>query len=675
MSCVLIEDDFDTEEAEIFKEWNQRFSIKRNFDMSKIAYNDTTMAGFWEIQKKFDSGKIEASDGKNRSHGTMGWTWLMAVPIQSEFLIQQSFYETVFILDKPICVAPSLTRPYFLWFTDIDIKQTQPVEISYVRKICQIVSKVVSSFYPDLIEMKYSPPKPTPPLIIKGMNIPTQWNNEEGYWIGAGEGIGRLRYMVTSSGFKNGISKNDQIEYGMGLHMYSIGRLLVTEEQAHIILIAIRVLCERELGPRIKDEGFNSWLEVFDDGVYKGQGGTRMLGSCKVKPCSNCTGKMPVMSIREEDKLMGEFEKFYARVEDGNRTENKTQKKGLCQLCNGRKKYLDLKSYQALFILDHLGKEDESMEWLLDDPFQCLLATCLRVRVVGASKGSNWTTHWKCLPGYSLATKQEEKEMTKKIKFTASKDDGREAKNKQRYPPNALETVSALACVHKLDDMYLELLADYLIRDNQKSYRLEVKNSRNFRFCLRCKKEHTNRIYFQLCISDIKNSPKAYIYQKSHSDNIECKEGLVIRKKIPLELQELLFGQTFQNGVYVPILTKEDEWPKQRNFSSNVASGTFYPDGSRNGKEKIQYINSLFTWITKKRKDRDPTGERKHVKNKIAQNMKRSREKSNPAWQVQQDPSTNQIYTQMANTTKKQKKNDSNLIQKYDMITWGTHVQ
>ncbi len=192
MASVLIDFDGPTEE-DMLEEWKKRFSSKRPFNIEKYYYNDTTMASFWEIMKKHNSGQIEHNDNKVRTHGTMGWSWMFSIPIQEEFSVLQSFFETVYLLDKEVCLAPALTRPYFVWFTDIDIKQSVPLEIDYVRKICQIVARTVSNFFPELKEIPYTAPKYYAPLEIKTarktMKIKTQWNNVDGLWMGAGEGV------------------------------------------------------------------------------------------------------------------------------------------------------------------------------------------------------------------------------------------------------------------------------------------------------------------------------------------------------------------------------------------------------------------------------------------------------------------------------------------------------
>lgn len=194
---------------------------------------------------------------------------MYSIDIQHEKEILEKFYEAVYKRDEVVCLAPALTN-YFNWFMDIDLKQSTPISIQYVREICRIVVTTVSSFYQELRDMPYTPGTP-------------EWDDDEGVWLGAGEGRGRLRFAIATSGWKEGKNpKTDKIEYGIGIHPYSIGRLICTREQAQLMRIAIIDNCISVLGERLESQGFNPWDQVFDSGVYKGFGGTRILGSAKV---------------------------------------------------------------------------------------------------------------------------------------------------------------------------------------------------------------------------------------------------------------------------------------------------------------------------------------------------------------------------------------------------------
>lgn len=153
---------------------------------------------------------------------------------------------------------------------------------------------------------------------------------------------------------------------------------------------------------------------------------------------------------------------------------------GNCSKCFGRKKYFQRRAYEGKIILNHLGQRDEELEWLLDDPLQLLLATSLRLRVEGGVE-----TYWKPPPGFSISQNAEGK-VWKQVKYTAPKDSRVEAKSKQRYPPDAPETQAVLNYARQIDPMYSEILPDYLVRLGNKMYVLEVRNSSNWKYCLKC---------------------------------------------------------------------------------------------------------------------------------------------------------------------------------------------
>lgn len=53
------------------------------------------------------------------------------------------------------------------------------------------------------------------------------------------------------------------------------------------------------------------------------------------------------------------------------RTENNNaKKKGECEVCGGRKKYLEKRAYEPKMIINHLGHVDRELEWILGEPMQ-----------------------------------------------------------------------------------------------------------------------------------------------------------------------------------------------------------------------------------------------------------------------------------------------------------------
>jgi hypothetical protein len=52
------------------------------------------------------------------------------------------------------------------------------------------------------------------------------------------------------------------------------------------------------------------WKWYHSD-VFAGVGGTRMLGSCKVLQCDQCDKGNIVLSLKEEEELLNNFEKKF----------------------------------------------------------------------------------------------------------------------------------------------------------------------------------------------------------------------------------------------------------------------------------------------------------------------------------------------------------------------------
>lgn len=449
--------------------WTEMFSKEKKL----ICPEKLPGIEFWRWMKKHLTGPIEENDDKERNYGTMGWTYMYSVPSQHESDVITAFYQCVYVDNQPVCLAPALSKPYFQWFMDIDIKQKTPITMEYVMTICKIVVKTVSDFFPKLKKMSYKSNSP-------------EWNNTNGWWMGAGEGIGRLRFVIATSGFKKGTSKDGSVEYGIGIHPYSIGRLLVDADQAKVIRLVIVNRCEEVLGRRKKEEGFNSWEDVFDANVYKGKGGTRMIGSCKVKTCEVCSPSQPMLSIKDEDVLLSKYEKDYAIIEEDVRSFKFMN--GKCLKCHGKKKYLEKRAYDAKLVLWYDGRVDEELNWLIYQPYQLLLATHIRVHCKNSA-----STYFQCISGYSVQRNimEGEEEIPKRLKFTAPKELEKEAKIGQRYPPDARETEMVMEYVHKISDLYSDISPHSLVRKGKQSYWLEVKNSRNWKYCLKCNKVYS----------------------------------------------------------------------------------------------------------------------------------------------------------------------------------------
>jgi hypothetical protein len=151
MSSVLIEDEQileDINPEQELQQWKELFDVSHRFEHLRDSGDQGVE--FWSFMKRYNAGKIEDGDESVRSHGTMGWSYMYAAPIQEEHNILWAFYRSVYVLEHSICLAPALTRPYFLWFSDVDIKQSIPLEMPYVMRICRIAVACVASCFPRL---------------------------------------------------------------------------------------------------------------------------------------------------------------------------------------------------------------------------------------------------------------------------------------------------------------------------------------------------------------------------------------------------------------------------------------------------------------------------------------------------------------------------------------------
>lgn len=97
----------------------------------------------------------------------MGWTYYYSIKPQYEFDMLRKFYEAVYIEGEEICLAPTIAdKDWFVWFADIDIKQTEPLDIAYVKLLCETVAITVSKFYPRLAAGKSENTNSMLPLVI-----------------------------------------------------------------------------------------------------------------------------------------------------------------------------------------------------------------------------------------------------------------------------------------------------------------------------------------------------------------------------------------------------------------------------------------------------------------------------------------------------------------------------
>jgi hypothetical protein len=518
---------------------NKKFLSFANFEIAPTKRIGT----FWEYISPFSANSTEANPNVIRTHGTLGWTYMFSVPLKKEHELLTRYMRAAFQRDEDVCLAQSVTRPYFIFFMDYDYKSSKPIEnFEYALAACTFVARCYSKFFPSLLNSKE---------ITYPDEDGDYLDKELAEWTGAGEGFGRLSSVVASSGVKKGKNKKGDDEWTMGVHHYFIGRNLVNTQQA----ISMAMYMQKELESstytdnqgversfsRDESKGLNSWANVIDIGVYKGNGGARMLGSCKIAACPTCKGSgtnIPkggndvLWSKEKEDK---EFDKYFK----SNIMNKKTTKSDLnkCSECLGKKRIIQKRAYMPLVVLNGHGLICEQMMWLVDNPSQFVYACSIRTARVEPD------VEWVLPEGATLfdADVEVEKEHTI-LKGPIVTDEDTDECAKGGYIASDSQTAQhILALIRSMDDHFAELNIKPIKRTSEHSYEVFMKPDyarELHRYCLNKRGVHGNRVCFIITPSGM--------YQKCYSPNKECENWWKKQPKTPIPwgLHELLFGKT-----------------------------------------------------------------------------------------------------------------------------------
>lgn len=491
--------------------------------------NSAIKGKFWDFVQPYyvQNDMNESSEPIERSHGTMGWTYMFDVPITKEYEMLKNFYESVFLEDINICLDQSLTRPYFQWFCDLDFKSSKKPEFSELFKYCKCIISELKTFFPSFYETDLVPNQAAKSKF---------YDHQTQEWIGSGEGKGRLRVMMSSSGLKEGKNEREVYTYSVGIHLNSIGRLRVTEMQARLMRSYMINKLSSQFGPRnMNDPLANDWNDVFDANVYKGRGGVRILGSCKVMQCTNCNNKIFFKNLSEKEKDL--FSSL----------DTVTKKLTSCQQCKGRGKYMVAKAYKPIEVFDWDGNPDSSCKWLLEPEsiFDALLACSIRTAV------EEWKSTWTAPQGYDEQYLRDqailEQSLKRKKDFPPIQKlihSNTEAKRSEWYPPNSEEVQLILKNIELFDPIgrkYSNLFPKCLKRYTQTCYYLELNpNDPSSSFCLKCNKNHKSQTFFAVY--------PEYIEQKSWSNNVETCGKKELKISLDENIRELLFGKTISTS-------------------------------------------------------------------------------------------------------------------------------
>jgi hypothetical protein len=613
----------------------------------------------------------EMSD-KSLTHGFMGLRKFIHLDIKQEYNLLKSYYNTVFpngekqVDSEDFCLAQCLSSPLFIWFCDLDIKSFKEIETKIIFDISRVIVETLKIFFPQFKNQLKTECNPT-------------WSENCQEWIGSGEGPNRYRLLIASSGKKEGINKKGQNEYGLGVHIYSIGRLRVTSEQALIIRRQLILRCEEELGYREKEKGDNTWEEVIDESVYKGNGGMRMLYCSKVKQCNDCSSLSDFIDKREEDKQTIQYFKDQLKTTLGKRTNSYH---AICKTCNGRKKLLIRQSYRPIYVIDSNGKIDEKMDWLINDKFNSILASSFRTAVTLETIQDNDLWIWpidllgpleKTLESLNLKPR-------KKRNFTGNEvvvDNGI-PKVGQYYSKNSIEMKLCLQAIENIaGGIYRGIKPEHLKRHTKSIYYLNVEkgpDNHPSRFCLTCNKHHENRSFFTFT--------QEGVCQKSYSTN--CDKSKIVCFPISNNLIKILFGQDAfisrkkKNSISIcegdtQLITT----PQQKNNNNNnklIINNNGKMDNNQtmyfNFVQSIQksYVN---TYYFDKTRDNILKNESTKLKTK-KQPKKQQQKSSNYIPEVYIDDNGNEQKTTTTNNITSTNNNNKNDISK--QIVWHSRV-
>jgi len=486
-----------------------------------------------EYLRKYE---VKKGSTKTKTNGFMGLRLFISVPMEESLALLLSYYESIFPGGQEqkdpedFCFAECLSEPLFKFFMDCDFKWTVEPSKKDLGKLMINVGKcfvrTLKKFFPHFAK------EPT-------KEEEKKWNNINNEWEGSGTGNNRYRILIATSGKKEGIKATGEKEWGLGLHIYSIGRCRVTSEQALLMRKYLLQECVRSIGYREVEKGENTWESVLDSGVLKGLGGVRMLYCSKVKGCSDCAATSDFLDKQQEQKEIYDY--FSYRNKGQKSLSNLTSE---CSKCGGRKKVLSRQSYKPIFVMNANEEIDTSMDWLCKDRKQAILATSIRTganpKTLPLKEQWTWPTDLGDLNVWldSLSIK-EKRPLEPKTSDQSKIASNTAAKLGQMYSANSDEMNLALQAIYQLENgVYHGVKPDGgLKRRSNYIFRLDldkgVSATSPSRWCVTCQRHHDNRTLFEFRVDGI--------YQKSHSQN--CSPPGYTKYPISDELIEILFGK------------------------------------------------------------------------------------------------------------------------------------
>ncbi len=270
------------------------------------------------------------------TNGTIGQTYCISIP-EDEYVAFLDMLARAAEQKEKFCIDEKVENAQFKFFMDLDIniddnvrKEFQKTDFDLALILKEIVN-IVSDFFPQL---------------KRANTKETNWNSNDAYldmeklcWYGGWKRNGnedpfqsvdfsRLYSLACISKTSNKI----------GIHLYWIGAILVTYEQA-LTIVHNTILTMTKKFPNFP----LPWDKVIDTSIYKlGGSGMRMIHTHKYESCTVCKGSGKY--VYSPNDFQGELQP------------TGPQKKRTCSKCSGEKGIYVEKVYRPTLLLDGHGE-------------------------------------------------------------------------------------------------------------------------------------------------------------------------------------------------------------------------------------------------------------------------------------------------------------------------------
>lgn len=204
------------------------------------------------------------------------------------------------------------------------------------------------------------------------------WDDEKQVWMGGGYGTNRYRSLVCMR--KCTVeTKNGKPFHKRGLHIYNIGRLMVTQEEACAFAVIFRMICDEDPRTLRKlENGENINKDAIDILWTKSKSSLRMPFCSKPVACFDCAKSW------EDDKIKKRHQSIFANYHYRPDPVGKFSS-NICGKCFGTKWFLNKQGYTPLFVFDKNGNPDITFQLNVlnaQDKLSILLACSFRTRII-----------------------------------------------------------------------------------------------------------------------------------------------------------------------------------------------------------------------------------------------------------------------------------------------------